>query len=149
MPTTEHSELDSTHGRRVERFASVYAAPQTVADAWPQAKSMIVLERSGEREDAVFSTTSYYLSDLALEAKGAAAIVRGHRDIENGLHWVRDVVMGEDDSLITQRIPALNWSVLRSIVLNLFRAAGHTSLTQACRMFAHDIPALISIVTKN
>lgn len=110
---------------------------------------MIVLERSGEREDAVFSTISYYLSDLALEAKGAAAIVRGHRDIENGLHWVRDVVMGEDDSLITQRIPALNWSVLRSIVLNLFRAAGHTSLTQACRMFAHDIPALISIVTKN
>jgi predicted transposase YbfD/YdcC len=148
-PVSAHVELDPSHGRWVERWTRVYAAPAAVVAAWPQAKRLIVVERYGEREGYVFGTTSYYLSDLELEAQAAALIIRGHRDIENGLHWVRDVVLGEDASLITRRIPALNWSALRSIVLNLFRAAGQTSLTQAIRMLAHDIPALISILIKN
>jgi predicted transposase YbfD/YdcC len=149
LPLTQSAQLDTSHGRWVERFTRVYTAPPEVIAAWPQAKSLIVVERYGEREGYVFSTISYYLSDLQLEAKDFALTIRGHRDIENGLHWVRDVVLGEDDALLTRRISALNWATLRSIVLNLFRADGHTSLTQAIRMFAHDIPALISILIKN
>lgn len=149
VPKTQTVELDTSHGRWVERFTRVYTAPDSVVEAWPQAKSMIVLERYGEREGHAFSNVSYYLSDLDLEAKVAASIVRGHRDIENGLHWVRDVVFSEDDSLITQRIPALNWSVLRSVALNLFRADEQTSLTRAIRMLGHNIGALLFILIKN
>lgn len=142
-------ELDCSHGRWVERYTRVYAAPAAVCDSWPEAKSMIVVERYGEREGHIFNQISYYLSDLELTAKAAAMIVQDHRDIENGLHWVKDVVLHEDASLITQRIPALNWAVFRSIVLNLFRAAGHHSLTKAIRRFAHDIDELLFLLTMN
>jgi len=149
MPTTQTVEIDCSHGRWVERFTRIYAAPEPVIEAWPHAKSMIVIERYGEREDRVFNAISYYLSDLTLEAKAAAQLVRQHRDIENGLHWVKDVVLGEDDSLITHRIPAINWAVIRSLVINLFRAAGLTSLTRAIRMIGHDIPKLFSLLRTN
>ena len=148
-PKTQATELDRSHGRWVERCTRVYEAPTAVCEAWPQAKSMIVVERYGQREGYFFNKISYYLSNRDLAAKAAALVVREHRDIENGLHWVRDVVLGEDASLITQRTPATNWSLIRSIVLNLFRAAGHASLTRAIRMLGHDIDALLFLLSMN
>ena len=148
-PQTKTVELDCSHGRWVERYVRIYAAPAAVYEHWPDAKSMIVVERYGEREGHFFNRISYYLSDLELTAKAAASIVRGHRDIENGLHWVKDVVLHEDASLITQRIPALNWAVFRSIGLNLFRAAGYSSLTKAIRKLGHDIEGLLFLLTMN
>jgi predicted transposase YbfD/YdcC len=149
QPQTKTLERDCSHGRRVERCTRVYPVPEVVTQEWPQAMSMIVIERSGQREGQVFKTFNYYLSDLALEAKAAAQLVREHWDIENGFHWVRDVVFNEDDSLITQRSPALNWALFRSMAINLFRAAGLMSLTRAIRLFGHDIPALFSLLTTN
>ena len=148
-PELKTTTLDCSHSRWVERYLRVYDVPDAVSQSWPHARSMIVLERYGIRENQTFSNTSYYLSDRLLSAASAAHIIRQHRDIENGLHWVRDVVLDEDHSRITTAIPALNWAVLRSIVLNLFRAAGRHSLTTAMRMMAHDIPALISILITN
>ena len=66
--------------------------------------------------------------------------------IENGLHWVRDVVFQEDAAPFTHKTPALNWSVLRSITLNLFRAHGYHSLTRAMRLFSHDLLLLLSLL---
>lgn len=149
LPELETTILDCSHSRWVERFVRIYDVPDAVSQAWPHAKSMIVLERYGVRDQQAFCATSYYLSDRLLSAPEAARIIRQHRDIENGLHWVRDVVFDEDNSRITTTVPALNWSVLRSIVINLFRAAGHHSLTTALRMMAHDIPALFSILITN
>ena len=148
-PTAKHTELDCSHGRWVERFTQVYAASTAVRDAWPHAQSMIIIERYGVRKGEAFNKVSYYLSDRELKAKAAALIVRGHRDIENGLHWVRDVVLHEDAARITQRTPAVNWSVVRSIVLNLFRAAGYHSLTKAIRMLGHDLDELLFLLTMN
>ena len=48
--------------------------------------------------------------------------VRTHWGIENGLHWCLDVTFGEDASLIRLRNAAQNFSFLRRLALNLFRA---------------------------
>ena len=148
-PQSEYRELNCSHGRQVERYTRVYEASAVVREAWPQAQSMIVIERCGIREGKAFNTRSYHLSNLVLKAQTAGAMVRRHRDIENGLHWVRDVVLSEDDSLITQRTPAVNWSVLRSIVLNLFRAAGYHSLTRAIRLIGNNLDELLFLLTMN
>jgi predicted transposase YbfD/YdcC len=39
----------------------------------------------------------YYISSKALTRDEFARSVRGHWAIENSLHWVLDVTMGEDD----------------------------------------------------
>ena len=149
IPISEHIESDNSHGRSVKRWVSIYSPSDIVIKQWPNASSMIVRQSSGQRDGKPFCCVSYYLSDRVLDAASAGSIIRQHRDIENGLHWVRDVVLGEDASLITKRIPAINWSVMRSFVVNIFRAAGKVSLTQAIRMYSHDIPTLISLLITN
>ena len=42
--------------------------------------------------------------------------------MENGLHWVLDVVFGEDDCRVRERRAARNLACLRRIALHLARA---------------------------
>jgi predicted transposase YbfD/YdcC len=146
-PHSQTVELDNSHGRQVERTTRVFAAPPALATTWPQARSLVVVERQGTREGQTFATISYYLTSLNLSAMAAALGVRQHRDIENGLHWVKDVVFGEDAAPFPHFSPALNWSVIRSIALNLFRSHGYHSLTTAIRLLGHDLLQLLALLT--
>jgi len=145
-PHSQTVDLDTSHGRVVQRTTQVFSAPTTLSHTWPEAKSLVVVYRQGTREGRTFATTSFYLTSLSLSAIEAGLGVRHHRDIENGLHWVRDVIFQEDAAPFTHKTPALNWSVLRSITLNLFRAHGYHSLTRAMRLFSHDLLLLLSLL---
>lgn len=148
-PQQQTMELDTTRGRAVQRTTQVFAAPPSLAQTWPGAESLVVVYRQGTREGHSFFTTSFYLTSLHLSAVAAALGVRQHRDIENGLHWVRDVVFCEDAAPFTHRACALNWSILRSIALNLFRCHGYPSLTTAIRLLSHDLLRLLSLLSLN
>jgi predicted transposase YbfD/YdcC len=75
-----------------------------------------------------------------------AQIIRGHWGIENRLHWVKDVVFKEDSLPLKHHNAASNWSLLRSIVINLARQHGYDSLTKAERFLSHNIPQLFSLL---
>ncbi|NJR39895.1 MAG: transposase [Leptolyngbyaceae cyanobacterium CSU_1_4] len=47
----------------------------------------------------------FYLSSLRLDAAGFAQPIRGHWQIENRLHWVKDGVLKEDES------PLPDWGI--------------------------------------
>ena len=47
--------------------------------------------------------------------------MRGHWAIENNLHWVLDVVPGEDQSRARTGFAAANLGVARRLALNLLR----------------------------
>jgi predicted transposase YbfD/YdcC len=148
-PDSQTVHLDTSHGRVVQRTTQVFAAPPTLAETWHQAHSLVVVYRQGTRQGHAFATTSFYLTSLSLSAVEAALGIRQHRDIENGLHWVRDVVFQEDAAPFSQMTPALNWSLLRSVAVNLFRAHGYHSLTTALRLLGHDLLQLLSLLTSN
>ena len=67
-----------------------------------------------------------------------AAWVRGHWEIENRLHWVRDVTYQEDKSLVrTGNAPRVMAS-LRSLAISLLRLDGHANIASANRHHARD-----------
>lgn len=149
IPDSQTVDLDTSHGRVVQRTTQVFAAPPTLAQTWPGANSLVVVYRQGSRAGYTFATTSFYLTSLSLSAVEAALGIRQHRDIENGLHWVKDVVFQEDGAPFTQITSALNWSLLRSVAVNLFRAHGYHSLTSAIRLLAHDLVQLLCLLTSD
>lgn len=63
----------------------------------------------------------YYLSSLAVEVEKFAGAVRGHWGVENSLHWVLDVQLGEDDSRARMGHAAENLATLRRLALNLLK----------------------------
>jgi len=59
-------------------------------------RSVGLVEAVREVNGQVSTQRRYYLSSLPAEVERFAAAVRGHWEIENCLHWVLDVQMGED-----------------------------------------------------
>lgn len=69
---------------------------------------------------------------------------RGHWRIENNLHWVRDVVLGEDRCRIRRGTAPPAMAALRNAALNLLRAAGFSQITATLRENAYRVDRLLA-----
>ena len=63
----------------------------------------------------------YFLTSSKLTPKSLGQAIRRHWAIENGLHWVMDVIFNEDQCRVRDRNAAQNLAGLRKIALNLAR----------------------------
>jgi predicted transposase YbfD/YdcC len=61
------------------------------------------------------------ISSFDTNAEGFLEIIRGHWPIENQLHWMLDVVFGEDDARAKKDNSPLNFNVLRKIALAVLK----------------------------
>jgi hypothetical protein len=80
--------------------------------------------------------TVYAITDLAphqARPDELAAWIRGHWQIENGLHWIRDVTFAEDLSQIHTGAAPQVMAALRNLAISLHRLAGATNIAKALR----------------
>jgi hypothetical protein len=80
--------------------------------------------------------TVYAITDLAphqARPDELAAWIRGHWQIENGLHWVRDVTFGEDASRVRTGAGPQVMASLRNLATSLHRLTGATNVAAALR----------------
>lgn len=80
----------------------------------------------------------YFLTSLpaTIPAARLLEIVRGHWRIENQLHYVRDVTLGEDACRVRSGSAPQVLAALRNCVLGLLRQAGTTNLAAQLRHHA-------------
>jgi predicted transposase YbfD/YdcC len=88
----------------------------------------------------------FYISSCLMEAHAFAEVIRGHWQIENSLHWVKNAILKEDACTTHTGNAPQNLALLRSLAVTLFRLAGHRSIKNAIRRFAHDIPATLGLL---
>lgn len=137
-------QIEQTRDRATQRTVSVLAPIAGIDPHWVGIQRVIRVERVGTRAKRPFTETMFYISSLSLDAAGFAQRIRQHWHIENRLHWVKDVVLKEDDSPLCDGHALVNFAIVRTIALNLFRHHGFDSITQGLRRLAHNIPALFS-----
>jgi predicted transposase YbfD/YdcC len=114
---------DKGHGRIEQRIC--YATDQI---AWLDQRSQWCDLRSIVRVDSYVTihgeTTTeqrYFISSLPPNAREMADAVRSHWAIENSLHWVLDVTLGEDNSGVRKDYAPENMAIVRHITLNLLQ----------------------------
>ena len=106
----------------------VFACPDvgvlTTLEDWPGLRAVLAIEtiRGIPGRGKVKAEIRHYLSSARLPPERLAAAIRNHWGVENGLHWVLDVVFREDASRVRERNAARNLALLRKIALNLARA---------------------------
>jgi predicted transposase YbfD/YdcC len=71
---------------------------------------------------------------------------RGHWSIQNCLHWVRDVTLGEDRSLVRKNSTPEVMAGLRNTVIGLLRLHGATNIAAALRRHACHPEEALAIV---
>ena len=140
-----HRSAETAHGRREIRTLKVVTIAASIDGgiAFPHAAQAIqvtrrtrpVSARTG-RKGRWRTETLYAITDLAphqARPDELAGWIRGHWQIENGLHWVRDVTFGEDASRIHVGAAPQVMASLRNLATSLHRLAGATNLAAALR----------------
>ncbi|MDZ4684121.1 MAG: ISAs1 family transposase [Planctomycetaceae bacterium] len=93
---------------------------------WPGVKQILRVVCQRRHRGRTVVETRYFVTSLPrarAEAARRQALVRGHWGaIENGLHWVRDVVFREDRSTISRGHAPQNFAALRNAALACLRA---------------------------
>jgi predicted transposase YbfD/YdcC len=118
---------DKGHGREEQRTVRALPAHDSLSAAqcalWLGVLSVVMVTRVvGCQATGVQSTeVSYFLSSLQPNARRIGRAIRGHWSIENGLHWVLDVVFREDARRVYDRTAAENVALLNRLALSLLR----------------------------
>jgi predicted transposase YbfD/YdcC len=111
------------HGRAEERVCLVlYDLERLRTRAeWTDLQAIVRVCRTRRDGDQETFEVAYYISSRRGSAEELGSAVRGHWGIENGLHWVLDVIFREDDSRLKDRVAAENLGLLRRVVASLVR----------------------------
>jgi predicted transposase YbfD/YdcC len=131
------SSVSTGHGRRARRTIKVALAPAWIGfDSAAQVAQLrrTVTSKGKKTVEVVYLITS----DPDAGPAALAAWVRGHWEIENKLHWVRDVTYQEDKSLVRTGNAPRVMATLRSLAISLLRLDGHANIAAANRHHARD-----------
>lgn len=145
-PASRDVQSESTRNRVTQRTVSVFHDLVGISPAWTGIKSLIKVERVGTRAGKKYHEIVCYISSLIRTASEFADGIRGHWGIENRLHWVKDVVFKEDSSRIRTGNAPANFSIIRSISIDLIRRNGYDSITSYQRFLSHDLDKLLRLV---
>jgi len=140
VPIT-HTKHETGHGRKEKRTLKVVT--MTAGIQFPHALQAIQITRKIRklksrkwRTETVYAVTS--LTAQQAQPHQLATWIRGHWSIENSLHWVRDVTMGEDLSQIRTGSAPQVMASLRNLAINLHRLAGAINIAAALRHQARN-----------
>lgn len=150
VEVTKHETHEKDHGRTESRYVRVVHdldwLPQR--DEW-SLESLIEVRservQGSKREEAI----RYYGSSLRANAQEFAGLIRGHWSIENGLHFVMDVVFREDASLSDTGSSAENMSLIRRLAMNIIKSFDpNRGIAEARRCATHKPSYLCGLLAK-
>jgi predicted transposase YbfD/YdcC len=120
-PLHRAGSVDGGHGRIEERRAAVSTDIAWLQEHhhWPGLAAIGKVTARRESAGGTTVETRYYLLSRAFTPERFGALVRAHWDIENGLHWVLDVVLDEDQARNRKDHGPENLALLRRLALNL------------------------------
>ena len=118
------NDMDKGHGRIETREATVYHDVNRLVDLhnWPGLKAVGKVTCSREIKGKQRTKTRFFLLSECLGPEQFLKTVRSHCAVENSLHWVLDVTIGEDSLRNRKNNGPENLALMRKLALNLARA---------------------------
>jgi predicted transposase YbfD/YdcC len=101
-------------------------------------------EKGKTTVEVVHGITS--LSKDRADAKRLLELTRGHWGIENGLHYKRDVTMGEDASRIRKGVAPQVMAALRNSVIHVLAEVVAPSLASAMRTMSNCLDRALKLL---
>ena len=107
---------------------------------WPGLAQVCRLERTTRCKGRTTVEIQYAVSSLSPKQADATFLLthwRGHWGIENRLHWVRDVSLGEDKCQVKKGHGPHNLAAFRNAAISLLRLTGRHEIAVALRDFSY------------
>jgi hypothetical protein len=153
------AEQRDRHGDRQERRRLWVSGALIGYPDWPGAQQVAQVERTSTRTGQTAVQTRSVLTSLpepeplwdppqrqTATAAELLHLVRGHWAIENRLHYVRDVTLGEDASQVRTGAAPQVLAALRNVVIALLRDAGWPNIAAGLRSNAWRPDAALQLL---
>jgi predicted transposase YbfD/YdcC len=144
------SSLDKGHGRIDERkiTTSFRIAGET---EFPYVAQVFRIERKSEevKTGKVSIQTIYGITSLPVEEYGAKELLkltRNHWQIENGLHYRRDVTFKEDSVKQTSKNGGRVLAALNNLTIGVLRNSGWENIAEARRFYNAFITEALNLI---
>ncbi|GEM_PF-1794986 len=147
-PISVFEYQEEGRGKVIFRNISLYALPpKPLHKEWVGIKRIAKVRRWGyKKAGQYFEETAYYaLSRPIQRAHQAADAIQGHWGIENELHWLKDVIIGEDDMSYKSKNAIIMIAYLNNLLLNIIRAGGHKPNSDFFSNYANKVDKMISL----
>ena len=157
-PWGEHFAQASQEGRHGDRWEHRRLWASTAMNDyldWPGLGQVCCVERVRRHKGKETVERAYAITSLPPERADAARLLeiwRGHWGIENRLHWVRDVIFGEDQSQVRKGSAPQLLAALRNLVIGMLRLSGVKNIAAALRHYSWkpwETRTLIGLCTDN
>jgi len=149
IPLTQATHQEKTHGRLTQRSVRVYRAPTHLAERWNACGiiRIVWVKREGIRNAQPFVQEHFYISNWDLDASAFLEVIRQHWQIENGLHWVKDVTLKEDYPPRRGGYAPISWAVFNSFLITLIRRLGCRTIPDGMRQLANQVHDVFRLLT--
>lgn len=148
---SRHETLEKSHGRIETRTVTVISDIDWLVERHPWAglAGIVMVESCREIAGKSERESRFYITSLSTSAERIGAAIRGHWGVENGLHWVMDMVFRDDECRIRKANAPANFATVKHMASNLLRAApGKDSLRVKRKVAAWDDDYLAAIVAR-
>ena len=151
-----HTDVDKGHGRLESRRHAVSHEVDWLSGdrrhpgepRFPGLAAIAMVESTVEKAGSTSTMRRFFLSSAALTPQRLAQAVRGPWGIENGLHWVLDVIFGEDQSRLRKGHGAVNMAVVRHFAINAVRLGkGKRSIKSTRKLAGWDPNVLAALLS--
>lgn len=140
---------EKNRGRVEQRECRTYLVDKPPPE-YESCRTIIHTINSGKRRGRYYKEDHYYISnkqkdEAAYYQKG----IRGHWSIENSCHWVKDVIMKEDKSMVKGMALSGNLSLLRNMVMNIFRLNKYQSIKKGIEKYCNRLNESAQLININ
>jgi predicted transposase YbfD/YdcC len=146
---SQHTTVDGDHGRIETRTVTVFHDIGWLQDShqWPGLKSIVMVESERETNGKAEAETRFYITSLTLLANVVGPMIRSHWMVENGLHWVLDMIFRDGECRVRTDNSPFNLAIVKHIALNVLRTGrGKDSLRMRRKVAAWDENALAAYI---
>lgn len=144
-----HKTLEKSHGRIETRTVTVVGDVDWLTErhAWEGLASIVMVESCREIGAKTERECRFYITSLSADAERLSTAIRGHWGVENGLHWVMDMVFRDDECRIRKNNAPANFTTVKHMASNLLRTApGKDSLRVKRKVAAWDDDYIAEII---
>jgi predicted transposase YbfD/YdcC len=149
-PWRTHTTLTKGHGRLEQRRVTCTDDRDQYLE-WPGVEQVVrrECERTILNTGATTTSVTYALTSVPARRASAAELEqlwRAHWVIENRVHYVRDVTLGEDAHQMHTGHAPQALAAMRNALLNVLRAAGWTNMAAALRHYSWSVTDALQFI---
>ena len=144
--SSSYTTLEINRGRTELRHIMVSNSVAAISPDWKGLQQVVGVHRKVTENGKQSEETAWFISSRNENAFLYEEGIRSHWQIENSLHWVKDVTFKEDASKIRTGNAPQTISTLKNIGINIFRQNNYPRIAEAIRLVANDINTLYNLI---